>query len=278
MDSNWLKDLVSNSLRASFEKVESEVNLTHLGFDVLQKEFTVPDNVESYTGKIVKHEEDSFEAVIKTPIIKTSQICSTKEEAEAYIKEINIAAKLPVKYVFSITLGCAGIYYENKLFSSRKDRQQHPDIVVLDKEGMLLFEKYNWVGRTIGNYRELVRVVCDDEKNRSLVRFDREFMKCGEGYKVIHMNNNHLDNRTFNLKVIKQKALVPRKLAKNNTSGVRDVVSRVDDNGSRRWIARYKDKNGKRRTKSFYENKYGDEAKQMAIEFRDKMEEELRFK
>jgi hypothetical protein len=84
---------------------------------------------------------------------------------------------------------------------------------------------------------------------------------------IDHINQNRSDNRLENLRWVSRKDNNRNRcMNKNNTTGNQGVFFRNDDYD--RWIADWTDNQGKRRTKSFSIKKYGDNAKQLAIDFR----------
>jgi len=83
---------------------------------------------------------------------------------------------------------------------------------------------------------------------------------------IDHINQYKHDNRPCNLRWVTHKDNSRnRDIGKNNTSGILGVRF---DSINNRWIAEWTDKQGKRQRKSFSIKKYGDNAKQLAIDFR----------
>jgi len=90
---------------------------------------------------------------------------------------------------------------------------------------------------------------------------------------VDHINHNTQDNRLENLRwVTHSDNERNRSMSKNNTSGEQGVSF---DKYNNNWRAQWVDNQRKLRRKSFSINKYGDDAKQLAINFRQKMVDEL---
>ena len=88
------------------------------------------------------------------------------------------------------------------------------------------------------------------------------------GFKMVdHINRNSLDNRLINLREVNHKINNNNRTSLVNTSGFLGVSFNAKDNS---WRARIK-QDGKEYTKSFSLAKYGDDAKQMAIDYRIKL-------
>jgi hypothetical protein len=87
---------------------------------------------------------------------------------------------------------------------------------------------------------------------------------------IDHINHNRSDNRLENLRWVSRKDNNRNRcMNKNNTTGNQGVYFRNDDYD--RWVTDWIDNQGVRRSKSFSINKYGDNAKQLAIDYRQKM-------
>ena len=90
---------------------------------------------------------------------------------------------------------------------------------------------------------------------------------------VDHINRIKTDNRLDNLRwVSRQDNNRNMSIRSDNTSGIQGVFFHKINN---RWVADWHDKEGKLKSKSFSVNKYGYKAKQLAIEYREKMVDEL---
>ena len=88
---------------------------------------------------------------------------------------------------------------------------------------------------------------------------------------VDHINHNPLDNRLVNLRWISNRNnLRNSSMSKKNTSGFQGVVFKKD-----RWSAQWYNNEGKQKEKSFSIKNYGEKAKQLAIDYRQKMVDEL---
>jgi hypothetical protein len=86
---------------------------------------------------------------------------------------------------------------------------------------------------------------------------------------IDHINHNRQDNRIENLRWVSRKDNNRNQsMSSRNTSGIQGV--RFDKRGNN-WIAQWNDNQGKHKAKSFSINKYGDNAKQLAIDYRKKM-------
>ena len=94
---------------------------------------------------------------------------------------------------------------------------------------------------------------------------------------VDHINKNRNDNRLENLRWVNHTDNTRNSgLRRDNTSKIQGV-HRVDLKGYSCWIAQWNDNNSKRCSKTFGFNTCGggEKAKQLAIEFRQKMVDEL---
>ena len=90
---------------------------------------------------------------------------------------------------------------------------------------------------------------------------------------VDHINRDRLDNRLENLRWVTNKDNGRnRSMSKDNTSGYQGVRFHKSNNS---WAATWCDKEGKQKTKTFSINKYGTDAKKLAIEYRQKIVDEL---
>lgn len=96
------------------------------------------------------------------------------------------------------------------------------------------------------------------------------------GYEIDHKNGIRWDCRLVNLRCI-SKTINLRNASKqsNNTSGTTGV-SEITDRGHKYWVASWNDPtNGKQRRKLFSITKYGNNAKQMAVSYREQILQEL---
>lgn len=94
-----------------------------------------------------------------------------------------------------------------------------------------------------------------------------------EGFVVDHINLNNGDNSLSNLRVVKREVnLRNTKQYINNTSGTKGVCY---DKKVNCWRACWRGVDDKAYSKSFYVPKYGEDAKHLAIAYRNKMLQEL---
>lgn len=88
---------------------------------------------------------------------------------------------------------------------------------------------------------------------------------------IDHINQDRTDNRLENLRWVTNKDNSRNQsIAKNNTSGHQGVSFYKRGNYSY-WVADWVDNQKKIKVKYFPIKKYGDDAKQLAIDYRDKM-------
>ena len=90
---------------------------------------------------------------------------------------------------------------------------------------------------------------------------------------IDHINGDKTDNSLQNLRwVTTIDNARNNRIAKNNKSGVQGVFF---DNTNNQWTAKWCINNGKHRCKRFSIKKYGDQAKQLAITYREMKVNEL---
>ena len=94
---------------------------------------------------------------------------------------------------------------------------------------------------------------------------------------VDHINRDGLDNRKCNLRLVNCSENKKNMSAmKTSTTGINGVAFEKPGHHcpQGRYICNWTDTNGRQRRKTFSVNKYGDDALQMAINYRKQMEEE----
>lgn len=100
----------------------------------------------------------------------------------------------------------------------------------------------------------------------------RLIMDCPENMQIDHINGDGLDNRKSNLNIVTSKQ---NSHNLHHARGKNDVLGVIFEEGRHpRYRAIWKE-NGKQKSKSFSVTKYGEQAKDMAIEFRKTIEETL---
>jgi len=138
-------------------------------------------------------------------------------------------------------------------------------IYIIDKEDKHIIDD-NYYSFLIDNgYVKDRNKVC---LHNLIMKFDINDKK-NKGLSVDHINRDKLDNRKTNLRIVNSTIqAINKNTPKNNTSGHKGVFFH---NHKKSWVARFSIR-GKKEEKGFSINKYGDkEAKQMAINYRFKM-------
>lgn len=135
-------------------------------------------------------------------------------------------------------------------------------VVHFDFEDTSLLKQYKWAISENGYVRTKIR-----GKNVAMHRYVLSYSGSGT---VDHIDQNKLNNQKVNLRVVSQGVNNHNtKNSSRNTSGIRGV-RKVNNY----WMAQFQ-LNGRRITKYFSISLYGDEAaKEMAIEYRNKLESE----
>lgn len=219
-----------------------------------------PTNIKKYTGHIYQRYTTSFQIQIKYGEFKKYETYRTYDEAFEELKKINIEEKLPIRNL---------IYpqYKNRKLDHYEIDIKHDNRTKIDIEDLEKIEEHNW------HIREGYAVMEIKKKEFKLHNYVKNFTPT-ETHTIDHINRDRLDNRKFNLKIAdNQIQCINRKIQKSNTSG---HVGVFHDKSKDRWMARWQE-NGKRKTKSFSVNLYGyEKAKQMAVNYRLKMEHKLK--
>lgn len=247
-----------------------------------------PDDISKYTGSYIRTRK-GYKATISCRKLKFVRECESKREIEDYIKTMNIQNNFPIDSVYRFVYDEEKNidHYEVKVYKNGKTKGPFYRVVKLDYYGMLLFNEYpfsasfSWIIDKQSHSKDgdpiLVRKIkTANETNgnieRKTIKFDEELMKCDRNHKVFHLNENLLDNRAVNLAVVPKNAYQPRKLATNNTSGIRGVNLH-----RKAWRVEWTDLTGKNREKSFGFEAYGGDRKALALaaEFRMKIDREL---
>ncbi len=132
---------------------------------------------------------------------------------------------------------------------------------------------------SIGNHGYYYVVLCKDRKMKHhrihrLVCF--AFCLNPNDYDIVdHIDKNKLNNMFYNLRFVTHSENGRNAtIRKDNTSGIKGVYFVERDNT---WVATWNDNNFKRKNKSFSVNKYGDNAKQLAIDYRKQKEIECNY-
>ena len=155
--------------------------------------------------------------------------------------------------------------YEENLDVIFEDTEEYVEYkgnkILIDKEDMHLLDEYNW------NYSK-------QNYLRTTIRLHMFIMnvkpKLNEELSIDHIDRNKLNITKSNLRLVNRTIQMINRKMKNNTSGIVGVYLNIN-----RWVAEWRE-NKQKRTKSFAINKYGEnEAKQMAIDYRNKMISEI---
>jgi hypothetical protein len=110
---------------------------------------------------------------------------------------------------------------ENKIKEIEFKSKKHGSFkVMIDMEYLELLKKHNWYVNKYKNGFYIISHFIQNNK-RTLIMLHREIMKCtlGDGLIVDHINNNTLDNRKENLRLVtKLQNNQNRSTSKNSTS------------------------------------------------------------
>lgn len=135
---------------------------------------------------------------------------------------------------------------------------------IIDKEDFEKVKCCNWKFRKDSK----TFYVC----NSRFGMIHRLIMDCPQNMQVDHINGNGLDNRKSNLKIVTSKQNAHNF---HHARGENETLGVIFENGRcPRYRALWRE-NGKQKSKSFSISKYGEQAKDMAIEFRKTIENTL---
>lgn len=175
----------------------------------------------------------------------------SKEEAFNHLKDKNIEFKLPIKNI----IHDRGDYYEVELSQDKRMKFDKDDLNLVQSVPIHSAKS----GKTY--YARMIN------KNNSVIMLHNMIMNHEPTIDstIDHINRDGLDNRKLNLRVAsRNEQMTNRSIPKNNTSGIKGVRKEV--NG---WRCKWNDVIEK--SKFFSVIKYGDESKQMAIDYRNEM-------
>lgn len=213
-------------------------------------EIIMPVNIKKYHGTIYINKCDKFiTGFINLDNKRITKQFDNYHDAFEYIKQLNYEeCNKRVKNIIYRTITRTSETYECQMASGKR--------FLFDKEDIVLVQSYNWVDtgyasrvikkpKTISFHASII-----ENKSKNM---DRD-----------HINRNRYDNRRINLRIVPHNVNVINKdIIKNNKSGITGVRF---DRGS--WKASWMD-NNKRKSKSYAISIYGDDAKRMAIEYRE---------
>lgn len=227
----------------------------------------LPVNIKKYDGSVrFRKDKKTWRSCFNGEYKHLSRSThKTKEEAEAYVKQINVSLNLVIKNI---------IYrYEDDYYCVLTQKQ----VMLFAAQHLAIVESSTWradYDRSSNAYYATTRRSRKDGPGPTNINFHILALPgIKQGETVDHKNRVTLDNRPFNLRVATQTTQsINQRKHSNNTSGVIGVYHHPKRN---QWIALWKE-SGKPCQKSFSVSKYGSkQAKVLAIAKRKEMEETL---
>lgn len=210
---------------------------------------------------IKKVNDHSFKACVVGPknqlrkrIYKEKSNFKTYEQALKFIKKKSKEHNFPIRNM----IYDRGDYCECVLTQGKKMKFDKEDIDKVQTH-FIHAEKKNrtWYACTTikRNTTQFSNIIMNHKSTRRSLTID-------------HIDQDGLNNRKDNLRLAnKSEQSVNRRKATNNTSGIKGVSF---DKSKNQWVAQWSEPKINHR-KRFSCNKYGDKAKQMAIDYRNKM-------
>lgn len=215
-----------------------------------------PANIKKYFGGITKR-GNNYTILIKTGNVQVCATKSSREEAEKFIKDKNIELGLDIRNV----IYDMGDHYEVSLTDGQN--------TYIDKEDIEIIEAHLWCASKCRNsWYVLTRI------NGKTFQLHNAIMNhIPDELTVDHIDQNPLNNRRNNLRIVNKKLQsMNRRTPSTNSSGVKGVTY---DTTTKSWRAQVGGNGNRVASQSFSIALYGeDNAKQLAIEFRDRAEKE----
>lgn len=135
---------------------------------------------------------------------------------------------------------------------------------IIDKEDFEKVKCCNW------NFRKDSKTFYVYNSRFGMIH--RLIMDCPQDMQIDHINGNGLDNRKSNLKIVTSKQNAHNL---HHAKGKNEIVGVILEEGKHPRYRAFWNEDGKQKSKSFSIAKYGEQAKDMAIEFRKAIEDTL---
>jgi len=190
---------------------------------------------------------------------------NAKSEAQKWLYELSLEHNLVKNKMRNVKDSNGDIYLQVQL--------QNNLIMKCDLQHQHFVEESIWTAhKGKGKKTFYARRRPSVKKNQEYIQFHN--LICPEYTQVDHINQNGLDNRTFNLRDGKEKNPKNKSVQINNTSGVKGIFKEKDS-----WRAQIGIGNGKRKSQRFNISAYGSdiEAYKQAVRVRKQWEIEYDY-
>jgi hypothetical protein len=205
-----------------------------------------PTNKKKYSGGIFKRTSGSYMVTIRTKEIKICKTFKTQELSFEFLKAKNIEHNLSIKNMIEDM----GDHYKCELTQGKFMLFDKDDIDIVNEHTICCHNGYS--ESKVGDYRKRFHNILLNHTPNELT--------------VDHINQNPLDNRRVNLRIVdKRTQCINQGKRCNNKSGTIGVHFQKSKNI---WVSAWRDIDGKNRIKSFSVKKYPEDAKQLAIDYR----------